>query len=51
MHLITTLKKWYKLSEDWEVSLYCGVSLKWNYDVKDKWLDISIPGYLDKMIV
>jgi len=31
-HIINTLKSDYKKSEDWEGELYCGISLKWNYD-------------------
>ncbi len=47
-HLIQTLKKYYKISEDWEGALYCGVSLKWNY--KERNVDISIPGYIENML-
>jgi hypothetical protein len=30
-HLIDTLKKWYKLAEDWEGKIYCGINLDWHY--------------------
>ena len=47
-HLIRVLQKHYKLSIDWEGSLYCGITLKWNY--KERYLDISMPGYVEKML-
>eukprot|EP00970_Alexandrium_tamarense_P017799 scaffold11398_cov137-Alexandrium_tamarense.AAC.1 len=43
-HLVSVLKRYYTLSEDWTGSLYCGVSLKWNY--KERWVDINMPGYI-----
>ena len=44
-HLIATLKKWYKISEDWDGGLYCGITLKWNYDSKQ-----SIPGDINARV-
>ena len=47
-HLINTLEGHYnKISVDWEGKLYCGINLEWNY--KEKFLDISMPGYIDKL--
>ncbi len=43
-HLIDCLKKTYKLTEDWTGSLYCGITLEWNYT--DRYVDISMPGYI-----
>eukprot|EP00804_Cyclotella_cryptica_P011147 CCRYP_020833-RA/>CCRYP_020833-RA protein AED:0.43 eAED:0.43 QI:0/0/0/1/0/0/2/0/225 len=40
-HLIDTLKKNYKLAEDWSGDLYCGITLDWDY--KKRTLDISLP--------
>ena len=37
------VEKWYKISDDWEAKLYCGITLNWNYDSNDRWLDISMP--------
>jgi hypothetical protein len=31
MHLISTLNKNYKLSEDWTQSKYIGITFNWNY--------------------
>ncbi|KAL7460263.1 hypothetical protein ACHAXS_000725 [Conticribra weissflogii] len=47
-HLIQTLKKYYTISEDWEGELYCGVTLKWNYN--ESYANISMPGYVQKML-
>jgi hypothetical protein len=46
-HLIDTLKKNYKLSEDWAGTLYCGITLEWDYE--NRILDISMPGYIGKL--
>ncbi len=47
-HLIATLQKHYaSVTEDWEGKLYVGITLDWNY--KEKWLDTSMPGYIDKV--
>jgi len=29
--------------------IYCGITLKWNYD--EQWLDISMPGYIKKLLL
>jgi len=48
-HLILCLKKSkYKLTKDWTGSLYCGISLNWNY--KAGHVDISMPGYIKKKL-
>lgn len=47
-HLIKCLKQTYKLTEDWTGSLYCGITLEWNYD--EKYVDISMPGYIKKKL-
>ena len=47
-HLIACLQQTYKLSEDWSGSLYCGITLEWNYD--NRYVDISMPGYIKKKI-
>jgi hypothetical protein len=44
-HLINVLQQHYETSIDWSGSLYCGISLKWDY--KNRTLDISMPGYVD----
>ena len=47
-HLIRALKKDYKLAENWEGNLYCGITLDWNYE--EQYLDISMPRFIPKML-
>jgi len=47
-HLVNALKKNYNISEDWTGSLYCGITLDWNYTQRT--LDISMPGYIKKQL-
>jgi hypothetical protein len=48
-HLIRCIKEKYKVTEDWTGDLYCGITLKWNYE--QRWLDISMPGYIKKLLL
>ncbi len=48
-HLISCLKRDYKLTKDWAGDLYCGISLKGDY--ARRWLDISMPGYIKKQLL
>ncbi len=48
-HLISCLKKDYKLTKDWAGDLYCEISLKWDY--VRRWLDISMPEYIKKQLL
>ena len=47
-HLINTNKENYECIEDWEVSLYCGIKLEWEYQKQQ--VDLSIPGYIKEML-
>ena len=47
-HLIRCPQTTYKLTEDWTGSLYCGITLDWNYE--QKYVDISMPGYIKKKL-
>ena len=44
--MLGVLRKWYKVSEDWEGKLYAGITLDWNYD--EGCVEISMPGYIKK---
>ena len=48
-HLIRCIKETYEVTEDWTGDLYCGITLKWNYN--QQWLDISMPGYIKKLLL
>ena len=45
-HLIDALQERYEISIDHTGSLYCGITLFWNY--KEGYLEISIPDYVRK---
>ena len=47
-HLISTLKKYYKLSVDESGTKYCGLTIDWNYE--KKYVDISMPGYIEALV-
>merc|ERR1712051_831310 len=48
-HLMSVLKQWYKMEEDWEGKLYCGILLNWHYD--KGYVDISMPNYVHKTLI
>ncbi len=47
-HLVSSIKKSYKLTEDWTGNLYCGIKLDWDY--VGRTVDISMPGYIAKKL-
>jgi hypothetical protein len=47
-HLMWALKHHYKMEEDWEGKLYCGIKLDWNY--AQGYVDISMPNYVQKKL-
>jgi hypothetical protein len=47
-HLIKCIKEQYELTEDWDGDLYCGIHLKWDYNIPT--LDVSMPGYILKQL-
>eukprot|EP00957_Ditylum_brightwellii_P208064 15355690-Ditylum_brightwellii.AAC.1 len=48
MHLVETLKEWDKVSEDWDGTRCCGITIKWDYI--NKTVDLSISGYIVNML-
>jgi hypothetical protein len=36
------------VSKDWNGSIFCGISLKWDY--KNRTVDLSMPGYINKVL-
>jgi hypothetical protein len=42
------LKEKYELTKDWTDNLYCRINLLWDY--KARTLDISMPGYIKKLL-
>jgi hypothetical protein len=47
-HLIAAIEENYQYSTDWEGTLYCGVTLKWDY--KQRTVDLSMPGYVTALL-
>jgi hypothetical protein len=47
-HLIKCIKEKYELTEDWSGNLYCGIKLHWDYIART--VDISMPGYIKKLL-
>ncbi len=47
-HLIQTLETHYTISQDWEGKTYLGLTLEWDY--KNKTVDLSMPGYIEKAL-
>ena len=49
-HLTGILEAQYTKTEtDWTGSLYCGITLDWNYE--ERWVDHWMPGYVMKRLV
>ena len=49
LHLLQTLRKYYEaVSVDWTGTLYCGISLKWDY--VQQTCELSMPGYVQQAI-
>jgi hypothetical protein len=49
IHLIWCIKQKYELTEDWASNLYCSIKLNWDYGAQT--LDISMPGYIQKLLM
>ena len=47
-HLIKALKKDFTIAVDEKGELYCGITLKWDYE--KRLVDISMPGYIKKVL-
>jgi hypothetical protein len=47
-HLIDAIQAQYKMTTDWTGALYCGLTLDWDY--KQRTVDISMPGYIQKAL-
>jgi hypothetical protein len=43
-HLIHSIEHDYEFTKDWSGTLYCGITIKWNY--KARTAELSMPGYI-----
>jgi len=48
LHLINCLQEEYKLTIDWEGSIFCGIKLDWDYT--NRTVVLSMPGYVDRAL-
>ena len=48
-HLMSVLREFYEVEEDWNGGLYCGITLEWNY--KRRYVDIAMPNYVQKQLL
>ncbi len=48
MHLLEALRGLYTVTEDWEGTLFSGLTIQWNY--ANKYVDISMPHYIPAML-
>ena len=46
--MLSILKSFYDVEVDLSRSLYCGITLDWQY--RDKYVDISMPNYVQKQL-
>jgi len=49
LHLLTALKDHYQVTEDWDATRYCGLTLQWDY--ANRTADISMPGYIKRALL
>jgi len=47
-HLLATLRSLYNITTDWTASMYCGITLKWDYVART--VNLSMPGYIKKSL-
>ena len=49
LHLLQTLRQYYEaVSVDWTGTLYCGITLKWDY--AQRTCELSMPGYVQQAV-
>ena len=44
VHLINAIEEHFEFSKDWAGTLYCGITIKWDYAKRT--VDLSMPGYI-----
>ena len=47
-HLVDTLANKCTITTDWDVNLYCGITLHWDHN--NRTVDLSMPGYIAKAL-
>ena len=47
-HLLSVLRKHYKVTDDWEGAKYAGVTIDWDYDARQ--VHLLMPGYCREVL-
>jgi hypothetical protein len=47
-HLVSALSSLYEITTDWDGTLYCGITFKWDYTART--VDASMPDYIPKAL-
>jgi len=48
LHLLSALREQYQVTEDWDATRYCGLTLAWDYDQRT--VDLSMPRYIQRAL-
>ena len=48
-HILGVLKELNEIEEDWNGSLYCGITLNWHYE--EQYVDIAMPNYVPNQLL
>ena len=53
LHLVSGLKRYHEISEDWESKTYVGIGLEWNYVKvhKDRTCRLLVKGYIAELLL
>ena len=49
-HLMAALGELYTMKEDWDASKYVGLTLAWHYDAPTPYVEMSMPGYVERAL-
>jgi hypothetical protein len=49
-HLLAVLEKHYTVEVDWKGSIYCGIELDWHYETSNRYVEVSMPKYVPKVL-
>jgi len=48
-HLLNALREHYQITEEWATTLYCGLTLQWDYTKCT--VNLSMPGYIERALM
>ena len=47
---MAALGELYTMKEDWDASKYGGLALAWHYDAPTRYVEMSMPGYVERAL-